>query len=317
MNGCISKNTYHMATHNKIILTGGAGYIGAHLVVSLRQQGFTPVVVDDFSNATWATIHELRQLVGHFPVYQANCCHPAAVQQIFEQEGPIQGIVHLAAYKSVAESVRQPLKYYHNNLQSLVAVLQAAAQHRVRHVVFSSSAAVYGPCGSQPVTEEAPMGQAASPYAATKQQCEQLLAHFVACTPGLQAMALRYFNPIGAHPSGLIGENLSNSPDNLVPVITRAAAEVTGPLTVFGNDYPTPDGTCIRDFVHVCDLADAHVAALQYLMAQPCSDQSQPCHQVVNIGTGAGTSVRQLLLHFAQATGMAVPYRFGPRRPAD
>ena len=161
------------------------------------------------------------------------------------------------------------------------------------------------------------MGQAASPYAATKQQCEQLLAHFVACTPGLQAMALRYFNPIGAHPSGLIGENLSNSPDNLVPVITRAASEVTGPLTVFGNDYPTPDGTCIRDFVHVCDLADAHVAALQYLMAQPCSDQSQPCHQVVNIGTGAGTSVRQLLLHFAQATGMAVPYRFGPRRPGD
>jgi UDP-glucose 4-epimerase len=298
----------------KIVVTGGAGFIGSHTVVELVSAGYLPVVVDNFSRSDRRILGRLRELTGRdFPVHDVDCCSEPALLRAFEQEGSIDGVIHFAAYKAVGESVKDPLAYYENNVTSLCNLLRVMAKSGSRRLVFSSSCTVYGQPDALPVTEASPQKPAESPYGHTKQVCEAIIEAVVRAEQPLQAVTLRYFNPVGAHPSGRIGELPIGKPENLVPYITQSALGLRDKLTVFGNDYPTRDGTCVRDYIHVVDLAKAHISALRWLAGRTLKS----CNEVINVGTGAGVSVLEAIAAFESATGVTLPYQFGPRRHGD
>lgn len=296
----------------KILVTGGAGFIGSHTVVSLSEAGFTPVLLDNFSNSNPEVLSGLEKILG-FPVifYEGDCNDPAVYKRIFS-EHQIGGIIHFAAYKAVGESMEHPLKYYRNNLGSLMTLLDVMEQHQIRNLIFSSSCTVYGEPDAVPVTEQTPVKPASSVYGNTKQIGEEILQDVSGVMP-FSIISLRYFNPIGAHPTGLIGELPIGVPNNLVPFVTQTAAGIRDIITVFGNDYPTPDGTCIRDYIHVMDLAEAHVAALNHLLKV----NRERYYEVFNVGTGNGNSVLEVVNTFDQVNNLHVPHRFGPRRSGD
>jgi UDP-glucose 4-epimerase len=301
-------------SHRKVIVTGGAGYIGSHTVVELVEQGYEPVLVDDFSNSERGVLEGLLAICGRkLRCHELDCRNRAALDRVFTEEGPIAGVIHFAAAKAVEESQRRPLHYYANNLGSLVTLLEVMAEHKVTDLVFSSSCTVYGQTDTLPVTEETPLAPPASVYGATKRMCEEILRDVATASEGLRVMLLRYFNPIGAHPSGLIGELPLGDPQNLVPVILQSAAGWRGPVVIHGGDWNTPDGTCVRDYIHVMDLGAAHVKSLDWLAGR--SERSLV--DVVNVGTGRGTSVREALAAFERATGQPVACEFGPRRDGD
>ncbi len=302
-----------MSTERKILVTGGTGYIGSHTAVALVEAGCLPVLVDDFSNSRPRVLDGLREILGiEPPFHQGDCAERRFLERVVRQEGGISGAIHFAAYKAVAESIEAPLKYYRNNLGSLLNLVEVMREEGIRDLVFSSSATVYGDPQRLPVTEDCPRGAVASPYGRTKQMCEEILEDTVRSGADLRVMFLRYFNPIGAHPSGLIGELPMGVPDNLVPYVTQAAAGIRARITVFGDDYDTPDGTCIRDYIHVMDLAAAHVAALRRL------DACRGSHlDVVNVGTGEGRSVMDVIRTFERVNGIRLNYEIGPRRKGD
>ena len=296
-----------------ILVTGGAGYIGSHTIVELVQKGFHPIIVDDFRNANKTVVKGLTEILGFCPsIIQVDVCDSNALEPIF-QAHKIHGIIHFAAYKAVGESVVDPLKYYRNNLQGLVTICELALKYQVNNFVFSSSCTVYGePEGLKEVDEVTRLSKANSPYGNTKLIGEQILVDVQAQNPQFKCVNLRYFNPIGAHPSANIGEFPLGTPSNLLPFITQTAIGKREKLTVFGNDYPTPDGTCIRDYIHVCDLANAHVAALNLL-----DSTSTPFFEAINIGTGKGTSVKEIVDLFETNTQQKLNWEVGNRRPGD
>ncbi|MFT3886309.1 MAG: UDP-glucose 4-epimerase GalE [Flavobacteriales bacterium] len=299
--------------HEKILVTGGAGFIGSHTCVELIDAGYTPVIVDDLRNSHRRVIEGIARITGRELVpHLIDCSDEAALERVFDQEGPIIGAIHFAAYKSVGESVAEPLKYYSNNIGSLIALMKVARRRDTRHIVFSSSCTVYGQADVLPVTEDAPSDKASSPYGYTKVVCERLLQDLKRSAPDTNIVILRYFNPIGAHPSGHIGELPVGVPNNLVPYVVQTAAGHRKVLTIYGDDYDTPDGTCLRDYIHVVDLAQAHVKAMDLLQQRPLTG----C-EVINLGTGRPVSVKQVVDSFVQETGVPVPFIIGPRRPGD
>ena len=302
-----------------ILVTGGAGYIGSHSAVALHQAGFTPLLLDNFDNSSMQAVEGVRHLCNaDIPFFQMDIRNGEKLSGIFDElrDGgtPIQGILHFAAHKAVGESVHQPSKYASNNVGGLGTLLEVAAAHDVRNIVFSSSCTVYGEPKDVPVAEGAHFQDASSPYGWTKQASERVLTDHAATHPKHRVALLRYFNPIGAHPSARIGELPLGVPNNLVPFLTQTVAGIRNELTVFGGDYPTNDGTCVRDYLHVMDLAEAHVAALQW-----CLDNEDDAHVVraFNLGTGQGASVLEVIHAFERATGQAVPYHIGERRDGD
>jgi len=301
-----------MSSEKKILLTGGAGYIGAHTVVELINEGYEPVVVDNFSRSDRTLLKGIKEITkASLEFVEGDCCDKNFLSKLFKESGPFSSVLHFAAYKSVGESVEKPLDYYKNNIGSLVALLEVMQENNVTDLIFSSSCTVYGQPDTIPVNETAPFKRAASPYGATKQVCERILED--AYLTGFRVVSLRYFNPIGAHPSALLGELPIGAPNNLVPYVTQTAAGVRKQLTVHGNDYSTPDGTCIRDYIHVVDLAIAHVKAMEFLSSRT----EKNLYEVFNLGTGIGVSVLQLIEKFIKTTGVNVPYVIGPRRPGD
>lgn len=299
--------------NKKIIVTGGAGYIGSHTCVELINAGFEPVIIDNFFNSEKFIVDRIEQITGFKPsVIEADCADLNTLSSVVEDLGGLAGIIHFAAYKAVGESTAKPLDYYYNNIASTTAMLKLMEIFSIHNFVFSSSCTVYGQPDVLPVTEESPVKKAESPYGRTKQVCEDVIADFKKASEGLRAVSLRYFNPIGAHPSALIGELPLGIPNNLVPFITQAAIGLRDHLTVFGDDYDTPDGTCIRDYIHVVDLAKAHVAAIKYLI-----DQEEGLYDIFNLGTGQGNSVLEVIKTFEKVVGQDLDYRIGPRRPGD
>lgn len=295
----------------KILVTGGAGYIGSHTVVELLNAGYQPVIVDNLSNSNALVLQRLTELTGvNIPFYALDCCDKAAMTDVFEKE-QFSGVIHFAAFKAVGESVAEPLSYYRNNLLSMLVVAELMQQFKVQHLVFSSSCTVYGEPDMNPVPETAPQKTATSPYGYSKQVCERMLNDLAHIWPQAGICLLRYFNPVGAHPSGLIGELPNGVPNNLVPFITQTAAGIRPQLTVFGNDYDTTDGSCIRDFIHVVDLAQAHVHALRW-----CEGHEGRC-EAFNIGQGIGNSVLEAVEAFTRVTTVPLNFTVGPRRPGD
>ena len=294
---------------SKILITGGAGYIGSHTAVELMHAGHEVVIVDNLCNSSIQVLERLEKLCGRpCSFVQADVRDGAALDRIFA-EHRIEGVIHFAGLKAVGESVAQPLRYFDNNIGSTLALLQAMERAHVRRIVFSSSATVYGDPETVPINESSRL-QVTNPYGRTKLMCEDILRDLLAADPRWQAAILRYFNPVGAHESGLIGEHPNGIPNNLMPFITQVAVGKREFLSIFGNDYPTPDGTGVRDYIHVVDLAQGHLAALRYLQ-----DQQQSI--TVNLGTGQGISVKELADTFARVNGVAVPYQFVARRPGD
>lgn len=296
----------------KILVTGGAGYIGAHTVVQLHEAGYEPVIVDNLSKSDTTLLEGIKKITGKTPNFQqGNCADKQFLSGVFKSQGPFTCVLHFAAFKSVGESVQEPIWYYQNNIDSMLVLLEVMKENGVKDLIFSSSCTVYGQPDVIPVSESAPFKRAESPYGATKQMCERILED--AFKTGLRVISLRYFNPIGAHPSALIGELPVGTPNNLVPYITQTAAGVRNKLTVFGSDYNTVDGTCVRDFIHVVDLAIAHVQAMEYLAGK----NEKELFEAFNLGTGIGVSVLQLVQEFIKTTGVNLPYTIGPRRPGD
>ena len=296
----------------KILVTGGAGYIGAHTAVALIEAGYDPVIIDNFSRSDRTLLKGMEKITGSKPNFrEGDCLDISFLDEVFKVEGPFSAVLHFAAYKSVGESVQKPLIYYENNIGSLVTLLKVMQANAVKDLIFSSSCTVYGQPDKIPVTESAPFKRAESPYGATKQMSERILED--AYPTGFRIISLRYFNPIGAHPSALMGELPIGTPNNLVPYITQTAAGKREKLTIFGNDYDTPDGTNIRDFIHVVDLAIGHVKAMEYLDRLTASN----LYDAFNLGTGIGVSVQQLVDEFQQVTGVKLNYTIGPRRPGD
>jgi UDP-glucose 4-epimerase len=294
---------------NRILVTGGAGYIGSHTVLALLEAGHEVLIVDNLSNSSAKVLPRLEQLSGQvIPFVQADVRDGAALDRIFA-EHRIDGVIHFAGLKAVGESVAQPLRYFDNNVGSTLALLQAMDRANVRRIVFSSSATVYGDPEQVPITESSRL-QVTNPYGRTKLICEDILRDLRVSDPRWQVAILRYFNPVGAHISGTIGEHPNGIPNNLMPFITQVAVGQRDFLSIFGQDYPTPDGTGVRDYIHVVDLAQGHLAALNYL-------QNQQASITVNLGTGRGVSVKELADTFARVTGVPVPYRFVDRRPGD
>jgi UDP-glucose 4-epimerase len=285
-----------------VIVTGGAGFIGSHTVVDLVAAGYRPIVVDNLSNSESSVIERLSKLTGQpIKFYEQDFQNTEKLYEIIQHE-QVSGIIHFAAFKSVEESVSQPLKYYQNNVAGFIELLRlCSALPSIKNVVFSSSCVVYGQPDSLPVTEASPLKPAAAPYGTTKQMCETILQNVTTTSATFNSLALRYFNPIGAHPSALIGELPRGVPANLVPYVMQTAAGLRPKLTVYGNDYDTLDGTCIRDYIHVVDLAKAHVKALAWLEHQPAKS-----FDVLNIGTGKGSSVLEVINAFEQVSGIAV-----------
>jgi UDP-glucose 4-epimerase len=298
----------------KVIVTGGAGFIGSHTAVQLANAGYSPVIVDNFSNSDRRVIARLERIVEReVAVHEVDCCSRSAFDDVLVQEAPVHGLIHFAALKAVGASVADPLSYYRNNIGSTATVLESLLAAEVPLFVFSSSCTVYGQPDNLPVTESSPIKAAASPYGRTKQICEDMIDDVVRSGAQLQSVTLRYFNPIGAHPSGLIGELPIGAPENLVPYIAQTAIGLREKLTVFGDDYPTRDGTCVRDYIHVVDLADAHVSALRYAAKR----NEQPFNEVFNVGTGSGTTVLEAVEAFEEGAGVEVPLVIGARRPGD
>jgi UDP-glucose 4-epimerase len=299
-------------TRKKILVTGGAGYIGAHTALEVVQSGYEAVIIDDLSRSNRTLLEGMEKITGKKPNFHEGDCNDINfLRSVFKSEGSISCVMHFAAYKSVGESVQKPLIYYGNNIGSLVALIEAMQEFGVRNLIFSSSCTVYGQPDRIPVDESAPFKRAESPYGATKQMCERILED--AYITGLRVISLRYFNPIGAHPSALMGELPIGVPNNLVPFITQTAAGKREKLTVFGSDYNTPDGSCVRDFIHVVDVAIAHIKAMEYLDKQDASNR----YEAFNLGSGIGVSVLELINTFQKVTGVKLPYVIGPRRPGD
>ncbi|MBL7774349.1 MAG: UDP-glucose 4-epimerase GalE [Saprospiraceae bacterium] len=296
-----------------ILVTGGAGFIGSHTVVALAEAGYRPVILDDFSNSDQRVLKGLETILGYEPpCYAQDCNDLPALRRVVQAEN-IRGAIHFAACKAVGESMQEPLRYYRNNLGSLIALMDALLEYGAPDLIFSSSCTVYGEPDQLPVTENTPVKPAISVYGNTKQIGEEILRDTAAAGKALRSISLRYFNPIGAHSSAQIGELPLGVPNNLVPFITQTAAGLRSQLTVFGNDYPTPDGSCIRDYIHVMDLAEAHVAALAALEKRP----EKCCYEIYNVGAGQGTSVLELIQTFEAVLGKPLPHRIGDRRPGD
>ena len=296
-----------------VLVCGGAGYIGSHTTVELINAGYDVVIADNFSNSDMGAVEGVRKITGvEIPFVEVDCCDLEAFRKVFEQY-EFDSAIHFAASKAVGESVEKPMLYYRNNLLSLMNMIDLMRESGRHNIVFSSSCTVYGEPDKQPVTEQTPRKPATSPYGNTKQMSEDILRDAVAATPGLKGIALRYFNPIGAHPSALIGELPRGVPQNLVPYITQTAAGIRQCLSIFGDDYPTPDGSCIRDYIDVVDLAKAHVAAISR-MIEGRSDEN---YEIFNVGTGRGVSVLELVNRFREVNGVELPCKIAPRREGD
>ncbi len=296
------------------LVTGGAGYIGSHTAVELIHAGYEVVIVDNLSNSRIEVLDGIEKITGIRPAFENfDLCDQVLLESFLTNYPRIHSIIHFAAFKSVVESVKQPLKYYRNNLLSLMNLLEGMSLHRIPNLVFSSSCTVYGQPDHLPVTEQSPVKAALSPYGNTKQISEEIIGESVESNPGIQAISLRYFNPIGAHPSAEIGELPLGIPDNLVPYITQTAFGIRDYLRVFGDDYNTPDGSCIRDYLHVVDLAIAHVTAISRLEKR----ENKEKHEIFNLGTGKGISVLEMIKSFEKATGIKLPYKITGRRPGD
>ncbi len=294
----------------KVLVTGGAGYIGSHTAVELIQAGYEAIIVDDLSNAKEDVIDRIETITGVRPVfYKMDCKNKDDMRKIFS-EHKIDSIIHFAAYKAVGESVQKPLDYYRNNIDSTLTLLEVMEEFGCKKFVFSSSATVYGPNNPYPYKEEMKAIESSSPYGWTKVMIERILTDYVTAHPDFCAILLRYFNPIGSHPSGLLGDDPNGIPNNLMPYISRVAAGRLEKLTIFGDDYPTPDGTCQRDYLHVVDLAIGHLDALKY-----ATDHEGV--EAINLGTGNGVSVMELVHAFNEANDMDLPYVIGPRRDGD
>ncbi len=297
----------------KILVTGGTGYIGSHTVVELQKSGFEALIIDNLSNSSAVIVDQIARITGKKPLFEKiDMSDFSSLDAFFRKHNDIAGVIHFAAYKAVGESVEKPLRYYRNNLVSLINLLQCLSGLQHKNLVFSSSCTVYGQPDELPVSERAPVKAAMSPYGNTKQISEEIISDTVRTTP-VKALSLRYFNPIGAHESGLIGELPIGVPDNLVPYITQTAIGKREKLTVFGNDYNTPDGTCIRDYIYVCDLARAHVVAIQRLL----DNKNEQSHEVFNLGTGTGYSVLEAVNTFIKVSGVDLNWAFSDRRPGD
>ena len=299
-----------------ILVTGGTGFIGSHTTVELQNAGYDVVIVDNLSNSKADVVDGIEKITGIRPAFEeVDCCDKDALDAVFNKYPDICGVIHFAASKAVGESVEKPLKYYYNNIVSLVNLLDLMPKHGVKGIIFSSSCTVYGQPAPEnlPVTEEAPIQKAESPYGNTKQINEEIVQDFVKSGAPIGAVLLRYFNPIGAHPTAIIGEMPNGVPANLIPYLTQTAIGIRKELVVFGNDYDTPDGTCIRDFIYVLDLAKAHVCAMARILE---GKQAEPV-EVFNVGTGNGVSVMELINTFERCTGVKLNYKIGPRRAGD
>lgn len=298
----------------KILVTGGTGFIGSHTVVELSNAGFVPVIMDNLDNSSVQVLDGIEKILGFRPkFYQEDCNQPDAFRRIFEAEKDIHGIIHFAAHKAVGESVAFPLKYYRNNIGSLVSLLETASEFNIQNIVFSSSCTVYGEPSSLPVDETFPIVPAESPYGNTKQICEEILRDCHTSGMNFKSLSLRYFNPIGAHPSGFIGELPLGVPGNLVPFVMQVATGWREKLSVFGSDYNTVDGTCIRDYIHVVDIALAHVNAVQYLL----KNKEERLYDWINLGTGKGSTVLEVIKTFEQVAGLPLNYQMVGRRAGD
>lgn len=294
----------------KILVTGGLGFIGSETVISLIENGYEVVIVDNLANSKIGVLDRIETITGVRPDFvKVDCCDKEALNQVFDAY-PVSGVIHFAGLKAVGESVRIPLAYYRNNLLSTINLVEAMASHNVYNLVFSSSATVYGDPKELPLLETTPLGETTNPYGETKKMIERILTDFNKANPEFNIALLRYFNPIGGHKSGLLGEDPTGIPNNLLPYVTQVAIGRRDKLHVYGNDYPTEDGTCIRDYIHVCDLAEGHVATIKYL-------EEKPGLVIFNLGTGKGTSVFGVLKAFEEATGVKIPYQVDPRRPGD
>ncbi len=296
-----------------ILVAGGAGYIGSHTAVELIGAGFDVVIVDNLSNSTPAAVEGVRKITGvDVPFVEVDCCDKAAFEEVFKAYN-FSSAIHFAASKAVGESVQKPLEYYSNNLMSLMNLIALMRKYERPNILFSSSCTVYGEPDAQPVTEQTPRKPALSPYGNTKTMSEDILRDSMAVYEGMKGIALRYFNPIGAHPSALIGELPQGVPQNLLPYITQTAAGLRECLSVFGDDYPTPDGSCIRDYIDVVDLAKAHVVAVKRMI----SGASKADYEIFNIGTGNGVSVLELINRFQAVNDLTIKYKIVPRREGD
>ena len=298
-----------------ILVTGGTGFIGSHTTVELQQAGYKVVIVDNLSNSKKEVVDGIEKITGVRPAFeQVDCCDMKALEGVFEKYPDIEGIIHFAASKAVGESVEKPLLYYRNNINSLINLLELMPKHHVKGIIFSSSCTVYGQPSEEnlPVTENAPIQKALSPYGNTKQINEEIIQDFIHSGADIKSIILRYFNPIGAHPSALIGELPNGVPMNLIPFVTQTAIGIRKELKIFGHDYNTPDGTCIRDYIYVVDLAKAHVAAMARVL-----DQETDRVEVFNIGTGRGLSTLEVVEGFEKATGVKLNWTYAPRREGD
>ena len=297
-----------------ILVTGGTGYIGSHTVVELQSAGYEVVIIDNLSNSNIGVLDGIEAISGVRPAFvEGDVTDRDTVKKLFEEHPGIKGIINFAASKAVGESVEKPLLYYRNNLDSLMNLLEFMPEFGVKGIVFSSSCTVYGEPDVNPIDETAPIKPATSPYGNTKQISEEIITDYIRSGAPIKSILLRYFNPVGAHPSALIGELPLGVPNNLVPYLTQTAAGLRKELTVFGDDYNTPDGSCIRDFIDVVDLAKAHVAAIHRMLDKEDTDAVE----VFNLGTGRGVSVLELIDSFERTTGVNVPYKIGPRRAGD
>lgn len=298
----------------KILVTGGTGYIGSHTVVKLIESGFEVIIADNLSNSDINVLEGIERITGLKPkFYKIDLSDTEQTGELFTKINNISSVIHFAAYKAVGESVREPLKYYHNNLNSLINILNEMKIHDVKNIVFSSSCTVYGQPKSLPVTEQSPILKADSPYGNTKQISEEIMYDTVSSFDNIKALSLRYFNPIGAHDSGEIGELPIGPPDNLVPFITQTAAGIRKELQIFGDDYNTPDGTAVRDYIHIEDLAEAHVIALKRMMMS----LGKSNYETFNLGTGKGNSVMEVVRSFEKVTGVKLNYKIKGRRAGD
>ncbi len=300
--------------NERILVTGGTGYIGSHTTVELIEEGYDVVICDNLSNSNRGVVDGIEAITGRRPTFvEADCADPVAMRKLMEDYPGIKAIINFAASKAVGESVAKPLLYYRNNLNILINLLELMPEFGIRGFVFSSSCTVYGEPDRNPVDETSPIKAATSPYGNTKQISEEIITDYIRSGAGIKSIILRYFNPVGAHPSALIGELPNGVPQNLIPYLTQTAIGIRPELSVFGNDYNTPDGSCIRDFINVVDLAKAHVVAARRML----SDESPDDIEIFNLGTGNGVSVLELINTFREATGVDVPYKIVGRREGD
>ncbi len=298
----------------KILVTGGLGFIGSHTVVELQNEGFDVVIIDDCSNSSEEVLDGITAITNKSPLFEKlDLKEKSQVEDFFKRHHDIAGVIHFAASKAVGESVGKPLLYYENNIGTLVYLLKELSKNKRANFIFSSSCTVYGQADKMPITEDAPVKEAESPYGNTKQMGEEIIRDTCKVTPSLNAIALRYFNPMGAHPSAEIGELPIGVPQNLVPFITQTGVGLRKELSVFGDDYPTPDGTCVRDYIYVVDLAKAHVVALQRLLEA----KNKVNYEVFNVGTGKGSTVLEVIHSFEKVSGKKLNYKIVDRRPGD